>query len=160
MYVGDPAIGQYVAQARTLLDSYGNRSWLSWAEELQLMPNTRAAIEQEVLLANTRAREERERQIEETRRQELEKRRQEEGKRLQRPRKRSSRAVLDDDDDVEMAASEGGSAGTTKTTRSGKGKGKSGGKAKIDPDEVPVDGIQVRRICVGDSRGIKMFSSR
>jgi hypothetical protein len=124
---------------------------LSWAEEFNLMPSTRAAIEQEVLLANTRAREERERQVEETRRQELEKRRQEEGKRQPRPRKRPSKAVLDDDDDVEMVASEGGSAGTGKTTRSGKGKGKSGGKMRIDPDEVPADSIQVRLIFVSDS---------
>jgi hypothetical protein len=115
MYVANPTISQYVAEVRTLLDSYGNQSWLSWVEEFQLMLNMWAAIEQEVLLANMRAREERERQIEETRRQELEKQRQEEGKRLQRPRKQPSKAVLDDDNDVEMVASEGGLAGTAKT---------------------------------------------
>jgi hypothetical protein len=122
MYVADPTISQYVAQVRVLLNGYGNQSWLSWVEEFKLMPNTWAAIEQEVLLANTRAREERERQIEEMWRQELEKWRQEEGKRLPRPRKRPSKAVLDDDDDVEMVASEGGSAGQGR--RHGVGKGR------------------------------------
>jgi hypothetical protein len=143
MYVADPTISQYIVQVCTLLDGYGNRSWLSWVEEFQLMPNTRAVIKQEVLLANTRAWEERKQQIEKTQRQDLKKRRQEEGK-------WPSKAVLDDNNNMEMVASEGGSAGIAKMTRSGKGKGKSGGKMKIDPDEVPADGIQVCRIFVGD----------
>jgi hypothetical protein len=64
---------------------------------------------------------------------------------------------LDDDDDVEMVASEGGSAGTVKTMQSGKGKGKSGRKMRIDLDEVPADGIQVRCIFVGDSLTINNY---